>query len=177
MSHTTLMSPQDLTPRLHDPNWVVVDCRFLLKDPRGGRTAYESEHIPSAVYAHLDEDLSGPITRGLTGRHPLPTVKSFTKTLSRWGVGDDVQVVVYDDMGGALAAARCWWMLRWLGHEHVAVLDGGWKRWCSEGYPTNASPVVRGARDFSAKAHTELLVDAAFVETIPADDRPQEDAG
>lgn len=142
--YTTLISPADLTRHLDNPAWVVVDCRFRLEDPTTGRNLYEESHIPGAVYAHLDDDLAGP-GGGDAGRHPLPDMKVFQATLGAWGIGAGVQVVVYDDWGGA-AAARLWWMLRYLGHEAVAVLDGGWPAWVKTGYPTaqgeeSASPV------------------------------------
>ena len=94
---------------------------------------YENAHIPGAVYAHLDEDLSGPIIKGVTGRHPLPRSKRYPAVFSRLGIDSKVQVVAYDDVGGALAAGRVWWLLRWLGHEQVALLDGGWQA-VGEGY-------------------------------------------
>ena len=107
---------------------MVVDCRFSLADPEAGRRDYEKAHIPSAVYAHLDDDLAGPVTAD-NGRHPLPepAARLSTSTLRGWGISNDTQVVVYDDAGGAIAA-RLWWMLRWLGHDAVAVLDGGFSR-------------------------------------------------
>src|SRR5690606_10805825 len=112
-----------LAPHLGDDAWAVVDCRFSLGDPARGRRDYLTAHIPGAVYAHLDEDLSGPVVPGHTGRHPLPDVDRLAETFSAWGIGDGVQVVTYDDAGGSVAA-RLWWLLRWLGHDAVAVLDG-----------------------------------------------------
>src|SRR5688572_17135741 len=114
MSYTTIISPADVEAHLHDNTWVIVDTRFVLTQPAAGRAAYEQAHITGAVYAHLDDDLSGPIVPGTTGRHPLPSVDAAAATLGRLGIGDDSQVVVYDDQNG-LVAARLWWMLRWLG--------------------------------------------------------------
>jgi thiosulfate/3-mercaptopyruvate sulfurtransferase len=119
----TLVSTEDLAQHLNDPNWIVLDCRFTLTDPEGGRQAYQKNHIPGARYVHLDEDLSAPITDS-TGRHPLPDAETFAKKVCSWGIGVNKQVVVYDDSYGAMAV-RAWWMLRWLGHPGVALLDGG----------------------------------------------------
>jgi thiosulfate/3-mercaptopyruvate sulfurtransferase len=113
------------------PDIAVIDCRFDLMNPSGGHRAYLEGHIPGARYADLNTDLSAPIT-ATSGRHPLPTPADFARTLARLGVGHTTQVVVYDDSAGAFAA-RAWWMLRWVGHPAVAVLDGGIKAWVSEG--------------------------------------------
>ncbi|MFZ5483468.1 MAG: sulfurtransferase [Pseudomonadota bacterium] len=133
MFHTTLVSTDHLARHLEDPNWVVVDCRFTLTDPEGGRQAYRKGHIPGARYAHLDEDLSAPVT-ATSGRHPLPDLKTLTEKLCQWGIGVNKQVVVYDDSFGAMAV-RLWWLLRWLGHPGVALLDGGWPKWQREHRP------------------------------------------
>ncbi|MEH6823188.1 MAG: sulfurtransferase [Motiliproteus sp.] len=106
---------------------VLLDCRFNLMQPDAGLALYRQGHIPGAVYAHLDKDLSSPITAS-SGRHPLPDPQHLAQRLGEWGICADTQVVVYDDMGGAMAA-RAWWLLRWLGHERVAVLDGGFQAW------------------------------------------------
>ncbi|MCP5157838.1 MAG: sulfurtransferase [Gammaproteobacteria bacterium] len=145
MTYTTLIDIATLRVHLNDPDWVVVDCRFKLMDTEAGRCAYRNEHIPGARYAHLDEDLSGPITP-LTGRHPLPDPVRLAHQYGAWGIGENTQVVVYDDLGGMLAAARLWWLLRWLGHETVAVLDGGLPAWQRAELPLTADlPVVRPA--------------------------------
>ncbi|MFT6915904.1 MAG: thiosulfate/3-mercaptopyruvate sulfurtransferase [Motiliproteus sp.] len=122
---------------------VVLDCRFNLLQPDAGVGLYRQGHIPGALYAHLDNDLSSPITAS-SGRHPLPDPKVLARRLGEWGIGPDTQVVVYDDMGGAIAA-RAWWLLRELGHERVAVLDGGFQAWVAtegavSGEPVAASP-------------------------------------
>ena len=136
MKFSTLISVEGLAQFLTEPNWVIVDCRFWLEDTEKGRQDYLDGHIPGAVYVHLDEDLSGPILPGVTGRHPLPEVDRFAHQLGSWGIGPDSQVVVYDDRGGVIAA-RLWWMLRWLGHENVAVLDGGYPAWVADGHPVD----------------------------------------
>ena len=122
------------------PGWRVFDCRHDLKNTGYGRDAYARGHIPGALFLHLDDDLSGP-TNGSNGRHPLPSVEAFARRMSECGVDESTQVVAYDNEGG-IFASRLWWMLRWLGHDQVAVLDGGlagWrrsKRVLEEGVPT-----------------------------------------
>ena len=125
----------------------MVDCRFSLDDTERGRRDYLKAHIPGAVYAHLDDDLSGKRIPGKTGRHPLPEVQSFAATLSSWGIDADTQVVVYDDATGTMAA-RLWWMLQWVGHANVAVLDGGWMSWIHSGLPARSGPESRAPKHF-----------------------------
>jgi thiosulfate/3-mercaptopyruvate sulfurtransferase len=123
----TLVEPAQLRDHLNDPDWVVIDCRFELSRPAAGREAYLRSHIPGARYAHLDEDLSSAITPS-TGRHPLPGLQQFLQRVRQWGIAASTQVVAYDDANGAFAA-RLWWLLRWVGHDRVAVLNGGFKTW------------------------------------------------
>jgi thiosulfate/3-mercaptopyruvate sulfurtransferase len=134
--HQPLISALEVLPQLEAPNWMLIDCRFYLADPEQGRREYEEGHLPGAVYAHLDADLSGPILPGQTGRHPLPAPTQWLQTLASWGITPDTQVVVYDQGPGGIAA-RVWWMLRWIGHEAVAVLDGGWQAWVGDEFPTS----------------------------------------
>lgn len=129
--YETLISPAELTPRLADPRWVVVDCRFDLANPSWGEDQYLDGHVPGARYAHLDRDLSGAKT-GSNGRHPLPTVDQMRTRFGALGISAGSQVVAYDQDSG-MYAARLWWMLRFLGHDAVAVLDGGFARWVAEG--------------------------------------------
>jgi len=124
---TTLVDCETLATHLQDPDWVIVDCRFRLTDCEAGRVAYAEGHLPGAVYADLDQDLSSPVTAH-SGRHPLPEPDSLAARCRGWGIGTRSQVVVYDDAGGAVAA-RLWWLLRWLGHDFVALLDGGIPAW------------------------------------------------
>lgn len=131
-SYQTLISAGTLARNLENPLFRVVDCRFSLMDTDKGRNDYATGHVPGASYANLDMDLSSPIS-AQSGRHPLPDVESFIETLRRWGISNETQVVVYDDAGGGVAA-RLWWMLRWLGHKDVAVLDGGFAAWTRAGY-------------------------------------------
>jgi thiosulfate/3-mercaptopyruvate sulfurtransferase len=158
---TTLAETHVLARHLDDPNWVVVDCRFVLTDPDAGRRAYAAGHIPGARYAHLNEDLSSPVT-AVSGRHPLPKPPQLAVKLGAWGIDDDKQVVVYDDTFGAMAS-RLWWLLRWLGHEKVAVLDGGLPKWQRDKLPVTAElPVIRPAV-FQARPDDASWVDADAV--------------
>jgi thiosulfate/3-mercaptopyruvate sulfurtransferase len=135
MPYATLIAATDLATHITDRNWVVIDCRHDLTNPDAGRTAYLAGHIPNAGFAHLDTDLSdkklGP-NGEFRGRHPLPEREAFIEILRRWGVNDDSQVIAYDAQGG-MFAARLWWMLRWVGHEAAAVLDGGVQAWQAQG--------------------------------------------
>lgn len=131
MSHRTLVDSTLLADHLLDADWRIFDCRHLLGDPAAGRQAYAAGHLPGAFFLHLDDDLSGP-TNGRNGRHPLPDPQRLADTLGAAGVAATTQVVAYDDAGG-MFAARLWWMMRWLGHERVAVLDGGLQAWLSDG--------------------------------------------
>lgn len=160
--YTTLIAADVLAAHLDDPDWAVVDCRFSLQEPERGRRAYQAGHIPGAVYAHLDEDLSGPVIPGRTGRHPLPAPEIFAARLGRWGIGHTTQVVAYDDAGGAYAA-RLWWMLRWLGHEAAAVLDGGWQAWVAAGFPQRAGTETRSPAVFTVRLRPERVATAADV--------------
>lgn len=135
----TLIDPAALSPHVADSTWVVVDCRFDLADPPKGEQLYLDTHIPGARYAHLDRDLSGEKT-GTNGRHPLPTPDQMRHTFGALGIGPGKQVVVYDADTG-MYASRLWWMLRFMGHDAVALLDGGLARWTDEGHAT------RGGRE------------------------------
>ncbi len=142
-SWQTLIDATELAGHLGGAGWVVVDCRFDLSVPEAGEHAYRLGHVPGAVYAHLDRDLSGPRTVS-TGRHPLPEVTEVAERLRGWGIGPHSQVVAYDSGSGAFAS-RLWWLLRWVGHERVAVLDGGLEGWRAAGYHVSAErswPVV-----------------------------------
>ncbi len=127
MTYTTLISTEMLSQHLDDSDFIIIDCRFSLADPKSGAKAYRMGHIENARYAHLDNDLSSSISSS-TGRHPLPNFNLLVKKLGQWGVSNTSQVVVYDDANGAFAC-RLWWLLKCLGHEAVAVLDGGLAHW------------------------------------------------
>ena len=140
MFSNTLVTTEDLAAHLDDPNWVILDCRFTLTDPDGGKLTYDKAHIPGARYVHLDNDLSAPVNE-TSGRHPLPDPRALAEKLCEWGVGVNKQVVVYDDSYGSMAT-RLWWMMRWLGHPGVALLDGGYPKWVREKRPVTAEQPV-----------------------------------
>jgi thiosulfate/3-mercaptopyruvate sulfurtransferase len=128
---TTLISVDDLAAHLDDPRWIIFDCRHDLAAPDAGEALYRASRLPGARFLHLDRDLAGPMT-GRNGRHPVPDPDTLAAKLAAAGVRSDTQVVGYDAHGG-MYAARLWWLLRWLGHDAVAVLDGGWQAWTGEG--------------------------------------------
>jgi thiosulfate/3-mercaptopyruvate sulfurtransferase len=175
MSSKPLIDAGSLARNITRPDWIVVDCRFTLTQPAAGRAAYDKGHIPGARYAHLDDDLArkpGPTE----GRHPLPEPAAFVAKLGEWGIGPTDTVIAYDEASGAVAA-RLWWLLRWIGHQRCAVLDGGFAAWVEAGYDVEqrAAPSVAGrypvpkprldlvvaTRDIAARqAAGDLLVDA-----------------
>lgn len=165
MHYTTLISVAELQACLSASNLVLVDCRFSLADTEAGRKAYQSGHIPGAWYAHLDEQLSGVVVKGQTGRHPLPDVEALQHVFSKWSIDAHTQVVVYDDLSGAMAA-RLWWLLRWMGHEKVAVLDGGWPKWVAAGGVVSIEQPVENPAVFKPVIQPAQWVQAGFVETI-----------
>ena len=161
--HTTLIDVRTLHRHHRDPDWRVIDARFSLADADQGAREYAEGHVPGAVYAHLDDDLSGPIVPGVTGRHPLPSVERAVAVFSRLGIDENVQVAVYDGAGGSVAA-RVWWMLRWLGHDAVAVVDGGWPAWTGEGLPVTRDVPQAAPRDFKADVRPHLATDVEGVD-------------
>jgi len=164
MRYETLITPEELLPHLDDSDCVIVDCRFWLDDTEKGPGDYKESHIPGAVYAHLDEDLSGPVVPGVTGRHPLPSVDDLAAKLASWGISNKTQVVVYDDRSGAIAS-RLWWLLKWLGHDAVAVLDGGWPRWVTEEHPKTADTPAPNEGKFDPKVRHEMVVSVGEILT------------
>jgi thiosulfate/3-mercaptopyruvate sulfurtransferase len=139
--HTTFISAADLASHINDPHWVILDCRHDLLDPQAGRNAYAAGHLPQAQLIGIDTDLSAAKTGpdgAFRGRHPLPERAAFIETLRAFGIADNAQVVAYDAHGG-MYAARLWWMLRWVGHAAVAVLDGGMAAWQAQGMTLSAS--------------------------------------
>jgi thiosulfate/3-mercaptopyruvate sulfurtransferase len=161
-----LITTSELYDRSENGASLVFDCRFSLNDTERGRSAYATSHIPGAFYLHLDEDLSGPVSTDRTGRHPLPDPERFAERMSRFGVNPRTRVFVYDDMGGAIAA-RLWWMLRWLGHETVAVLDGGWQAWCAEGHRVSTEIPVPSSGAFVPKPDPDATVTAEALSEDP----------
>jgi thiosulfate/3-mercaptopyruvate sulfurtransferase len=170
MAFTLLIDASELRMHLEDKHWAVVDCRFSLDDTERGRRDYLKEHIPGSVYAHLDEDLSGKKIQGKTGRHPLPEIKALAETLSAWGIDADTQVVVYDDATGTMAA-RLWWLLQWIGHSNVALLDGGWMSWTRSGLPARSGLESRAPKHFEPREVSDAYVTAAQIQEIRNDPR------
>lgn len=184
---TTLISTAELAARLDDPLFVVVDVRHDLMHPDAwGEEEYGHEHVPGARFAHLDRDLSAPKT-GTNGRHPLPSPDACAALFGRLGIDATKQVVAYDQNAG-MFASRLWWMLRWLGHEAVAVLDGGWDKWMRERRPSTADVPGRCPATFTIRgvgrtirtgdvqqgllAGSMLLIDARSPERFRGDVEP-----
>jgi thiosulfate/3-mercaptopyruvate sulfurtransferase len=161
---TTLVSATELAAHLDDPRWLVFDCRHDLLDNGAGRDAYALSHIHGAHFIHLDEDLSGPKS-GTNGRHPLPDPAQFCARLAALGMRNDVQAIAYDASGG-FYAARLWWMLRWVGHREVAVLDGGWNAWLQGGFPVS-SQIPQATAGVFAGAARDCTVDTRTIERAP----------
>jgi thiosulfate/3-mercaptopyruvate sulfurtransferase len=156
-----LVSAQQLQQHLSDPAWRVIDVRHDLMDPTAGPHAYAAGHIPGAVFAHIDHDLSGAKT-GTNGRHPLPTRAELVQRFRDWGISDDTQIVAYDAQGGQFAV-RLWWLARWLGHDHVALLDGGWPHWLAAAGPTSAEVPHHAPGTFTARPSLMPLATATDV--------------
>ena len=155
-----LMSPEQLAERLEQPKLVVLDCRFALDDVDYGQRSYAGGHIAGAHFADLERDLSGPVVKGVSGRHPLPQPGRLIERLQSWGVDNDSDVVLYDDGPGAFAA-RAWWLLAWLGKRSgVYVLDGGLKAWHAAGLPLSLDPAEKREGHFSGKPDQAMLVSA-----------------
>jgi thiosulfate/3-mercaptopyruvate sulfurtransferase len=167
MAHTTIVSTDELAVALGDTRWAVVDVRFDLADSLAGRRAYEAGHIPGAVFADLNKDLSAE-PGGRRGRHPLPPLPGFIDRVGRWGIDARTQVVVYDDAGGAFAA-RLWWLLRLVGHDAVAVLDGGIGKWLAEGKPVRAGLEAREPKQFAGSVRGHYVADIAAVDELRRD--------
>ena len=168
MSYTTLVDAATLAAHLDDPDWLVVDVRHQLSDTGYGERVYGEAHIPGAAFLHCDRDLSGPMT-GSNGRHPMPDSQKLAVRLGEIGVGPQTQVVVYDDTQGMIAG-RLWLLLRWLGHDRVALLDGGLQAWQAAGQPLTASLAVPHPAKFVASVR-DCLVDAGYVQAFLATSR------
>lgn len=159
-----LISPQQLAERQEPAGLVILDCRFALEDPDYGRCSYAEGHIEGAQYADLERHLSGPVIKGVTGRHPLPAANTFAKQLRAWGVSADTDVVLYDDGPGAYAA-RAWWLLAWLGkRDGVFILDGGLKAWHAAGFPLSLDAPVVERGTFAGTPDNRLLLDAEHLQ-------------
>jgi thiosulfate/3-mercaptopyruvate sulfurtransferase len=162
-----LVGVTELAALTDAPDVAIVDCRFDLKDPEAGRAAFLAAHVPGAVHADLDHDLSGPPTTD-RGRHPLPPPERLRTVFGQLGIDAGVRVVAYDDTFG-MVAARLWWMLRYLGHEAVSVLDGGWQAWLAAGLPVASGAASRAPRRFRGEPRRDRLVvigDVAHARTL-----------
>ena len=160
MDWTTLVDAPTLAADLQNPELRLVDARAALADPDAGRRAFAESHLPGAVHADLNRDLA-ELARSGQGRHPLPDSDAFAAWLGHVGIAPQHQVVVYDAGDGSMAAARLWWMLRLLGHEHVAVLDGGLAAWRAAGLPE--SPLLAAAAPeapYPSQFDMDAVVDA-----------------
>lgn len=158
-----LVSVDELAAHLDDPDWIVVDCRFDLMDPGAGRAAWRGGHVPGARYADLDRDLAAPVgADGDGGRHPLPAADELNRRFRAWGIHATSRVVAYDDAGNAIAA-RLWWLLRWLGHEGAAVLDGGLTAWQAAGHPLSTEEPTPEEGSFEGTPGAMPVVDAGAV--------------
>jgi thiosulfate/3-mercaptopyruvate sulfurtransferase len=156
-NQSPIVSVEWLHQNLGNADVIVVDCRFALTEPNLGRQQYEAGHIPGAYYLDLNHDLSSPVqTHG--GRHPLPDIASFSAKLSELGITDSTVVIAYDDARFAFAA-RLWWLLRYLGHDRVAVLDGGLKAWQSAGYAVSTDIPPQKSGHFTPKPQSSWVVD------------------
>ena len=162
-----LISADELRSKLDQSDWVTVDCRFNLGDPAAGRRAYLAGHLPGAVYFDLDQDLAGPI-RPNTGRHPLPDAETFARVLGSAGISNEHHVVVYDGGSGGVAA-RAWWLLHWLGHDRVRLLDGGFTRWQSLGYPIETHVSKRAPTIFCGTPDPALVISTEELARDPAE--------
>ncbi len=164
MTFTTLIDVDAVRSLVGGPGVAVVDCRFDLLDADAGRRAYLEGHIPGAVHADLGKDLSAPVGPD-TGRHPLPDAATFARHLGALGVDNDTQVIAYDAANGSFAA-RLWWMLRWVGHTRVAVLDGGYRAWKARGGAIERGAVTPAPRTFTARTDSSAVVAARDVEAL-----------
>jgi thiosulfate/3-mercaptopyruvate sulfurtransferase len=164
-----LVSAEWLHARLGDPALRLVDVRWYLTEPDRGRVEYQQAHTPGAAFMDMETDLAAPRGQG-PGRHPLPSAEVFKAAAERAGIGDETYVVAYDSSGGA-AAARLWWLLRYFGHTHVSLLDGGWPAWQAAGYPADSGLPTISSGGFTAVPHPDLVVDAETVDQLRRDPR------
>lgn len=167
MDWTTLVSVRDLEAALRhpgDPAPVILDARFTLDDESWGDAEYAVSHIPGALRADTARHLSGPIIPGVTGRRPFPAPEDFARQLGAWGIDGDTQVIAYDADGGLMSAARVWLMLRWMGHERVAVLDGGWQAWLEAGAPVESGAPEVVETTYPMHLRPDLLADVDEVD-------------
>lgn len=164
MDERTIVSVEWLREHAGDPRLVLLDARFSLDDEEWGQRAYLEGHIPGAVYADTATHLAGEIIPGVTGRRPFPDAEVFAAQLGLWGIDESTQVVTYDADGGRMSAARVWLMLKWMGHDRVAVLDGGWQAWVAAGGEVTADVPERASTTYPMRLRPELLADVDEVD-------------
>ena len=169
MSYTTLISTDELARNLENSQFAIFDVRFTLDDEAWGKKVYQVAHIPNAIHADLGTDLSGEIIPGVTGRRPFPTAETFAETLGKWGITPETQVICYDAESGLMAASRLWLMFRWMGHEKVAVLDGGLTAWNREGLPLSQQARKISPTIFTPNLREDLFVDVNKVDAARND--------
>jgi thiosulfate/3-mercaptopyruvate sulfurtransferase len=157
MNFADFISVDEASQNLSNPNYIFIDCSFSLTDKNWGYAEYTKGHIPGAVYVDLEKDLSGKIIQGVTGRHPLPQKNDLINLFSSLGINKNKQVVAYDSAGGYMAAARLWWLLKWAGHDSVAVLNGGIKYWISKNLPLSDQITFPSQVEFKANFQDRLL--------------------
>ncbi|MCQ4261881.1 sulfurtransferase [Stutzerimonas stutzeri] len=159
-----LITAAELAQRVHEPDLLILDCRFALEDPAYGERSYQESHIPGAHFADLEKDLSGPVVPGVTGRHPLPDPQRLLTRLRQWGLDEHSDVVLYDDGPGAFAA-RAWWLLMWLSkRDGIYLLDGGLKAWQEAGLRQDDAIPASKPGTFSGTADTSMTVDARWLQ-------------
>ena len=174
-SSNTLVSVEQLRGHLHDPRWCIVDVRHDLFDADAGMRAYQAGHIPNAVFAGIDTQLSGKKT-GFNGRHPLPPRDELVETFRGWGINSDTQIVAYDAQGGQFAS-RLWWLARWLGHARVALLDGGWPKWLNDTHLSSQQLPKKARGNFTAsESMTPLVTVDQVLQSLDSQDRMLLDA-
>ena len=162
MSYKTIISQKDLKNNISNNDFIIFDTRCDIKDSGYGIDSYTEGHIENSIFVDVDTDLASEKQQG-TGRHPLPKIETFCDKLSHWGMDNNKQVVIYDDAGGAFAG-RMWWMLRWLGHEDVAVLDGGLNSWVKNGNKLITSPTLFKKSYFEPTINNEMIATLRDVE-------------
>jgi thiosulfate/3-mercaptopyruvate sulfurtransferase len=169
MNYTTLISAEELYGHEGDANIRIIDCRFNLANLGAGQQAWQEGHIPGALYAHLERDMSGEKGEG-TGRHPAPDRQRLADCFRHWGINTNTQIIAYDAMGGAMAAARLWWLSRWLGHSKVAVLDGGFPAWLAAGGELDSNIPDYAPGDFSLSTSLSKNITVEQLQTLLAED-------
>ncbi|MEK3777335.1 sulfurtransferase [Paenibacillus sp. FSL K6-4396] len=159
-----IVSMRWLLARMYEPDVVIADCRFLLGQPEAGRQAYEAGHIPGAVYLDLEKDLSSPVSAH-GGRHPLPDPAVLASRLSKAGIGSNSRIVAYDDQGG-MNASRLWWLLRYIGHEQVYIMDEGFSAWQNAKFPVTQDVPVQIPSSFEVNLQPQMLASIQDVQQV-----------